>query len=145
MVKRWALPCPWRAVLRGLCVPGQRRVLLHAGEQVTGGAVRPRRLKQRQVGVAEQVAGAALVELLELEPGFGEQQHPGEDHREDHPVGLVALLHVALERVADRLGVARTPGGDRPVQAEPAGVHEPFVDRVPLHGAGLAGAENAAH
>ena len=54
-----------------------------------------------------QLAGAAVDDLLELEPGLRERTLPRRDARVDDAVALVQVLHVRLERGLDLLGSRR--------------------------------------
>ena len=103
-------------------VAGQADVLLHAGEQLAGGAVGPGVVEERQAGPAVQLAGTAVDDALVGEPDLGEGEHPDEDAGEDDPVGLVGALDVALEVLVEFLadGLARPEGGHLPVPARAA-------------------------
>ena len=94
-------------------VPTERRVELHAGEQVAGGAVHPWSVEQLEPRATGEPAGPVPVDhLLVREPDLGEREHPSDGARPDDAVLLEGLLHVLLERVADRLTLGDVARGE---------------------------------
>ena len=91
-------------------VTGHVGVQDHPRQQITGGTSGPRLLQDAELGRAEQPPRPALLELAPLEPGLGEQRHPGELAGEDDAVGLVGAVDVGTEAMTDLVDVL----GERP-------------------------------
>ena len=84
-----------------VAVPGQRGILLEPGEHVTRRGVRGGPLEDGQRLAAEH---PAVGQVPPLEPGLGDQRHPGGDARSDDPVAGVHRLNHRLEPRRRRLG-----------------------------------------